>query len=178
MAGVYREKRKKKKREARGPCLGGGHTHHARCTRTRIAHAHTQQNHREWATPSLTSKASAHGECHGGAFPIVVVFIVKGVSVATRGLAIGDGENNTAEGPCTTRHFTTPAGGGTSTACDGCSLAWASACCPSLLQQLLSGQDWAAILALLVHPPELRETLVVRPPPDAFRSGGNRQRWT
>lgn len=87
-----------KKKEARGPCLGGGHTHHARCTRTRIAHAHTQQNHREWATPSLTSKASAHGECHGGVFPVVVVFIVKGVSVATRGLAIGERENNTAEG--------------------------------------------------------------------------------
>lgn len=95
--GDYRKKKKIKVERGHGPCLGVGHTRHARCTRTRIAHARTQQNHRVWGTLSpLTSKSlGAHRECHGGVFPVVVI---KGASVATEGLAIGKGENNTAEG--------------------------------------------------------------------------------
>lgn len=58
-----------KKRERPVVLASAEGTHHARCTRTQIAHARTQQNHREWGTLSpLTSKASAHRECHGGAF--------------------------------------------------------------------------------------------------------------
>lgn len=69
-------------------------THHARCTRTRIAHARTQQNHGEWGTLSpLASKASAHRECHGGAFQSST----KGF-LWQRGSCNRGGGNNTAEG--------------------------------------------------------------------------------